>query len=157
MDAEELGKRGKRAEAAIQNYLKLLKESYASFDFQRQYDARSAGGRFQSQTGDYLIFRPHHHAVLEVKTLHHDFRLPKKNFPAEQIAKLRRREMAGSQIFILVFHSTTERWRVPDFKLFRNSPDSPSWDLSPYMEFEFGTAALDFAAPHLFGRTHVVA
>jgi hypothetical protein len=149
---EELANRGKKAEAAVAKYLKLLKESDSDFDFARQYDARSAGGRFQSQVGDYLIFRPRAHAVLEVKTVAHDFRLPNKNFPADQIAKLRRREMAGSEVIVLIYHSTANVWRIPDFDVFKTNPTASSWNLSDCSTFAFGTEALDVTFPHLFFR-----
>lgn len=152
-DKEELAKRGKKAEAAVARYLKLLKESRSEFDYARQYDARSAGGRFQSQVGDYLIFGPHQHAVLEVKTVAHNFRLPNKNFPADQIAKLRRREMAGSEIIVLIYHSAANLWRIPEFSTFSANPAAASWNLSEVPTYEFGSAALDAAFPHYFLRS----
>lgn len=156
---EELASRGKKAEEAVSKFLKRQKDNIASFDYQRQYDARSAGGRFQSQVGDYLLFRARkyqtergeelytiRHGVLEIKQVHHDFRLPNKNFSAEQIAKIRRREMAGADALILVFHTTTQTWRAPPFSIFRDEPNAPSWDLSPYHAFETTAEALSYSA-----------
>jgi len=145
----------------VATYLKRLKETHSSFDFQRQYDARSAGGRFHSQAGDYLIWNlcglpgigGHCSCVLEVKTVHHDFRLPSKNFNGEQIGKLRRRRMTGSDIVILIFHSTSEMWSVPNFHIFASNPTAPSWDLSAIPRFEKAATALATTFPHLFPGT----
>jgi len=149
---EELGKRGKKAEDAAHKFLKSLKELDSSFDFQRQLDARAAGGRFPSQTGDYLIFRPQAHGVLEVKALAHDFRLPNKNFGAEQIAKCRRREMAGGKVVVLVYHSTIQKWRAPEFCLFTAAIDASSWVLSGYPTYDTPADALVHEYPFLFER-----
>jgi hypothetical protein len=155
MDTKELASRGKRAESALAAYLKKTKESHASFDYQRQYDARSAGGRFQSQAGDYLVWRLKDtvpfSAVIEAKQVHHDYRLPSKNFSGEQIGKLRRRQLAGSGVLILVFHTTTGFWRCVPFKLFTDNPSVPSWDLSEYTTWDHGPAEmLRCSAPRFF-------
>ena len=152
MDKDELANRGKKQEAAVLKYLKKREEEDATFTFQRQYDARSAGGRFPSQVGDYLTFRTQMHGVLEVKALAHDFRLPNKNFSAEKIAKCRRREMAGSHIAVLVCHTTTGMWRTPPFSIFANAPAVSSWVLSDYPTYPSAEAALADLCPYLYAR-----
>lgn len=167
IDPDELAARGKKAEDALKRYLTKLKDNDASFDFQRQYDARSARGRFQAQTGDYLLFRRRpgpniqhegriegtqytHHGALEAKEVGHDFRLPNKNFGSEQIARLRRREMSGGIVIVAVFHTTTLKWRFPPFHVFRDNPAAPSWDLSSYPTFDKPEFGLVWTCSELF-------
>ena len=47
------GQRGKLPEKKVRELLERLKAQKAGFDYERKYDARSAGGRFQSQAGDF--------------------------------------------------------------------------------------------------------
>lgn len=167
-DTEELASRGKRAEAALQKHLTKLKDREGSFDFQRQYDARSARGRFPAQVGDHLLFRRRpgpnverqglleptqyvFHGALECKEVHHNFRLPSKNFGAEQIGKLRRREMAGGIVIVAVFHTTNMKWRFPPFSVFRDNPAAASWDLSDFPTYDKPEFGLPFASHEIFG------
>jgi hypothetical protein len=157
---EELANRGKKAEATVAKFFDKLKKESATFDFQRQYDARTARGRFPSQTGDYLVWRKlvqgsrligNFSAAIEVKTVAHDFRLPSKNFNSEQIAKLRRRQLAGCLPVVLVFHSTVKLWSCPPFLTFQSEPDAPSWDLTTWGSYATAADALTDASPEIFG------
>lgn len=130
--AGSVGERGKSAEAMAREFLVYLDAIIQAFDFERNYDARSAGGRFQSQVGDFNFYSPERFGSLEVKELAHDYRLPAKNFKKEQIARLAKRELAGGLILVPVYHSKLKRWRLPPFDLFRDNRDLPSWDLRPY-------------------------
>lgn len=141
--SKKIGQRGKSAEADVREHLEHLRKSKWHFDFERKYDARSARGRFPSQTGDYGFFIPGMHGIIEVKEVHHDFRLPQKNFSKDQIARCRIREMSGSQIIVIVKHTTTGLWRVPQFDIFRDNPTAASWVLTPYREYASAREALE--------------
>lgn len=142
MDPKELANRGKKAEAAIRDLLEDTKVQHIRFDYQRQLDARAAGGRFPSQTGDYLWFNQKGHGALEVKSVKHDFRLPAKNFGKEQIARLYRRQLASSIVVIAVHHSTTDLWRLPTFDVFSKNRTVPSWDLRAFPELDLQTVQI---------------
>ena len=80
-------RRGKSAEDACREHLKALKQAHPEFDFQRLYDAHSAGGRFPAQIADFLVFRGGDngtkHGAIEVKEIASGERLPAKNFPSK--------------------------------------------------------------------------
>lgn len=126
--------RGKTAEVAVRNYLTALNNRIAEFEWSRIYDARSAGGKFPSRPGDFEFFRKWQgrpiHGLIEVKEVAHAFRLPAKNFKKEQLAKLRKRQMVGGMIVILVYHSSTGKWRDLPLHFFLDRITLPSWDLS---------------------------
>lgn len=126
----ERANRGKYAEGKVREALKVLALGNKDFDFERKYDARASRGRIPSQTGDFGWYSINRHGVIEVKQVGHDFRLPKKNFDPAKWGRLRLRRMAGGEIGILVYHSTTKLWRAPSFDFFLSNPDAPSWDLS---------------------------
>jgi len=135
------GQRGKAAESAVRALLEKL-NSYPTFDWSRIYDARSAGGKFPSRPGDFEFFFPGTHGLIEVKEVDHDFRLPAKNFDKGQIAKLRKRHMAGGIIIILVQHTTTKKWRRVDLNWIAQRLDQPSWDLQEFNLFNNAREAL---------------
>lgn len=143
-----LANRGKTAEKQVQTFLEKLSRDKAGFDFERQYDARSSRGRLPSQTGDYTFYvqspkGSRLHGAIEVKEVEHDFRLPKKNFSEDQIARLRRRSWAGGYIVVIVKHTTTKVWRVPPFPWFDDNKSQPSWDLSEFPTYASAAAALE--------------
>lgn len=146
-----LATRGKKAQDITQDFLEKLKAKYRTFDFLRLSDARSAGGRAKAMPGDFEFFRPGIHGILEVKQTKHNYRISKKDIP--QIPKLRRREMAGGHIVVLIYHSEMGMWRVPSFEIFRDNPIAPSWDLSAFRTYETIKAALTgtWVGPHGFG------
>ena len=49
--------RGKYAEGKVRDYLKELDSAHVKFTFNRNLDAHAAGGRFQSQAGDFQALR----------------------------------------------------------------------------------------------------
>lgn len=134
--------RGKSAEADVMRYLKAYDERHQDFDFARNYDAHSAGGRFSRQTGDFQFYGPGIHGVIEAKEVEHDFRLPHKNFDTSKVAKIWKRQLAGGEIIIVVYHATTGWWRVPPFEVFR-SREGGSWDLNGWPVFQSCKLALD--------------
>lgn len=106
---------GKQAEAAVQTALKSV--SLPCFDWQRMYDATSARGAFMAQVGDFEVFLPDRHGVIEVKSTQHGYRLAKSAFSDGQRAKLARRMAAGGRIGVLVLHHTTGVWRFVPYNL----------------------------------------
>lgn len=144
---KELGQRGKDAEAEVKNYLTKLGNANATFDWNRQYDARTAGGRFPAQPGDFQYFRASLNGgsreypitvngLIEVKETANPTKLDRKNFgkdvqhAASKIARLRKRELAGTKIHIIVHHTATGGWREVPFSVFRDAPAATSWDLA---------------------------
>jgi hypothetical protein len=128
------GQRGKYAEDKVKALLMKLGEQYADFDWQRMYDARAAGGRFQSQVGDYEFFTRERHGVIEAKEIEHDFRLPASKLP--QLPRLRKRQIAGGLIVVLVLHTTKDMWRLVPFDWLWPRRDQASWDLSEFPGYE---------------------
>ncbi|MDI1360629.1 hypothetical protein [Methylotenera sp.] len=137
--------RGKKAEKAVATYLTELSSKVAAFDWHRVYDARSAGGRFAAQPGDFAFYAPGLHGLIEVKEVEHEFRLPKKNFDNDQIAKLRKRELAGGEIGIVINFYTLNQtfWRLVPLTFFRENLDVPSWDLREFPKHLKAKDALD--------------
>lgn len=139
----KLGSRGKSAEVQARKFLEKMSAAHVDFDFQRQYDARTARGRMPSQCGDYVWFYSTRHGVLEVKEVAHDVRLPKANFGEstegtkipKAFGKLRKRMLARGEITVLVHHSTTELWRAIDFRYFLEHQDQPSWVLEEFKTY----------------------
>lgn len=134
--------RGKSAEAEVMKYLKAYDAKHQDFDWHRVPDAHSAGGRFNPVVFDFAFFGPTVHGGIEVKEVKHDFRIPHGNFGEQQVAKLWKRQLAGGEIVIVVYHSTTGLWRVPRFEVFRTR-EGGSWDLSMWSTFESCKLALD--------------
>lgn len=139
--AKKQGQRGKAAEAAVRSELEVLGEM-SDFDWSRIYDARSARGRFPARPGDFEFFYPEVHGLIEAKEVEHDFRLPKKNFEDGQLARLRKRQMAGGEIVIVVYHSTTKLWTYVELEWLRHRQDLPSWDLSSLPKYKTCSDAL---------------
>lgn len=129
-----IGQRGKFAEGKVRDFLRALSEAYAEFDFARIYDARSSGGKIPSQPGDFSFFRPDNHGLIEAKEIEHDFRLPKDKLP--QIPGLRKRQLAGGQIVILILHTEIEQWRSVPFKWILDRREQASWDLSGFPTYK---------------------
>lgn len=123
--------KGKDAETKVQNYLQDRSDKFAAFDYERRYDAHSAKGRAQRQTFDFAIYTPTWHGGIEVKEVKHDFRLPHGNFELHQVAKLRKRALAGGRCLVLVYHSTTELWRPVGWEFFIKR-EGGSWDLRAF-------------------------
>jgi hypothetical protein len=140
--------RGKEAEKAVQKFLTDLSNRVAQFDFSRIYDARSAGGKFPSRPGDFEFYRKMFdgsavNGLIEVKEVAHDYRLPAKNFKPGQLGKLRKRQLAGGRIIVLVKHTPTGRWRRPEFDWLWERSGDPSFDLRDFCEYGTLEAALN--------------
>ena len=117
--------RGKGAEDAVKASLAKLSEQGHTV-FLRLPDARA--GSFQKALCDFVLLHKGVLHLLEVKEVAHDYRLPHGNFDAGQVAKMRRWKLAGAEAFVLVHHSTTQRWRFADVDFFVERTGG-SWDL----------------------------
>ena len=127
--------RGKVAETQFQNALKAFDGSHHNFDWARNYDAHSAGGKFASLTGDFVWYFDGDSGTVEVKEVAHDYRLPAKNFGPDQIARMYKRQLAGACAQVVVYHSTTKKWRLIPLDYFRARLGVPSWDLREIGEY----------------------
>lgn len=144
---KELGSRGKSTEKVVHDHLESLNKRLAQFDYSRIYDARSAKGKFPSRPGDFEFYRVSEsgkceHGLIEAKELKHDYRLPEKNFPTGGIARLRKRQMAGGLILVVIHHTTVDQWRIVPLKWFFDKLEQPSWDLREFTPYETLTSAL---------------
>lgn len=123
------GERGKKTEKKVQDYLESLNGAYAAFDYERLPDARAAGGRLKAMAADFEFFAPGVHGLIEAKETEHEFRLHRDK--VTQMPRLRKRALAGGHCLLVVFHSTTAKWRcIPIDDLPRI--EKGSWDLTPW-------------------------
>ena len=140
------GSRGKAAEKAVREVLTDLGNRMATFDWDRIYDARSAGGRFPSRPGDFEWYYKGSDCVafglIEVKEVAHNVLLPKKNFNPKQVARLRKRQLAGARVIILVHHSVAKVWRWVPLQLFIDNPNVTSWNLGAFSMYPTARSAL---------------
>jgi len=149
-------KQGAYAEGKVRDWLQTCKEDNASFTYNRLLDAHSSRGFMSvAQAGDFQWFldtgkkvtvgpvpdgawagdyeRPYtRNGVIEVKEVKHAYRLPVKNFEAEQVGRLWMRELAGSETLVIIcFRPEGERpmWRTAPLTFFKDRPSpSGSWD-----------------------------
>lgn len=137
--ASGIGQRGKWAEGRLKAHFKKLENATAAhFRFP---DARS--GSLQTAPADFAFLRDGKLYLIEVKEVHHDFRLPHGNFRSDQVARMRLWEAAGATSLVLIFHSTTAKWRVLPASFFVERHGG-SWDLSrfPLMDEKSAFTAL---------------
>lgn len=127
MSKNERGQRGKAAEKTVEDIFKRWNTTM-SFAWHRMADARAAMGRVSAQPADYLYFSRGTGGWLEVKETKHDYRLTKDK--VQQLPILKKFMHAGADAWILVHHTTLDRWRIvcaQDLQL-----GAPSWDLSTF-------------------------
>ena len=121
--------RGKSAEATLKRIFSAYSDGHSNFCFERVLDAHSARGAISSpRTGDFVLYWQGRNAVIELKTVAHDYRLPKANFGLDQRARMKIRELAGSTSLVVVYHSTTDLLRVLPLSYF-GTETTGSWDL----------------------------
>lgn len=146
--------RGKYAEGKIRDILKEMEEEQLRFTFNRIQDAHAAGRIFASQAGDFEWFFdtgriaalpeesgkravPYtRNGLIEVKETEHAFRLAHKNFSSDKVARMRKRQLAGSECLIVVCHRVygsgeQPLWRFVDFDYFLQR-EGGSWELTDY-------------------------
>lgn len=131
-----IGDRGKATEKEVKLFLERFNTERTHFDYERLPDARSSRGRVAAQVADFAFFMPKHHGVIEAKETEHEFRLVRTKI--SQLPKMRKRHLAGGECIVIVYHSTIDKWRVPDVQWLFDT-DGASWDLSifpVYLEAE---------------------
>ena len=121
--------RGKVAEGLFQKELVKKEAAVAGFTFERIYDAHSARGAMANpRSGDFCLYFKGMNILVEIKEVAHAFRLPRQNFERGQRARMKKRELAGSKCFVVIYHSTTETWRLLPLSFF-GFEDTGSWDV----------------------------
>lgn len=136
-----VGQRGKKAEADVRKFLEAFSRAKVDFDYERLHDARAARGAFQSQAGDFAVYAPWYHGLLEVKEVEHDYRLPMSRVSA-QYGRMLKRHLAGGIVLVLVYHSTTKKWRVVPFPSVMSCKEAASMDLSGFAAHDSVGSAL---------------
>lgn len=139
MASKSVGQRGKYAEGVMKAYLGKVNSELLAFDFLRLPDPRTAGGRGTSMPADFEFFYPSGHGLLEVKEIKSPRLLPAAN--VSQLPSMRKRTIAGGDCYIVVYHTTTKKWRripVMDLEL----KTTGSWDLSDYEQYDTLAEAL---------------
>lgn len=125
--------RGKYAEKKVRDWLKAKSENSATFDFYRFPDARA--GSFNTVPADFEVVSNGKCYLLEVKEVQHSTRLGYQNFSVDQVARMRRRVLAGGFAWVLLCHWSQDNskrfWRKIPLETFYNRPggSSSSWDL----------------------------
>lgn len=132
--------RGKKAEEAVQKALDKWVEGYADREFNRLLDTRAAGRIVKSAAADFELFAPGIHGLVEVKETEHEYRLARDKLP--QLARLRKRELAGGLCLVLVHHSTTRLWRIAIARQLAEGGDKGSWNLTEWPTYPDAATAL---------------
>lgn len=140
-----IGQRGKYAEGKIHAWMKKRAEDQAAFDFYRFPDARS--GSLKTVPADYEAFCRGANYLIEVKEVDHDFRLPEKNFSADKVARMAKRQLAGAECYVVIYHRTTKLWRLVPLPIFMHGRP-PSWNLEHFPTH----AKVDTAMLAIFGE-----
>lgn len=140
---EEMGQRGKRAEKSVKDHLKKMSDAVATFAYERLPDARSSGGRVPAQISDYMCWwwRDRQERIcipLEVKSIEHDYRLPKANL--DQLPRLNKSALAGTFPLVLVHFKTVDLWRIAPSSYFKFG--QPSWDMRDLPTYPTPIAAM---------------
>jgi penicillin-binding protein-related factor A (putative recombinase) len=120
--------RGKKLEDLLKKEFMKLDAARSSFTFERIMDARSSLGKMSSpRAGDFCLYDNGRNILVEAKEVAHDYRLPAANFGLDQRARARKRIMAGTIYYVVVYHSTTKVYRVQELDFF-GLLDKGSWD-----------------------------
>ena len=156
-DKRKQADRGKSAESSVKDVLKRLQGVWGTqLDWERNPDARSAGGHFTVRTGDfYLYFRPKGAAFgrtcnIEVKETALVKRLPAKNFSSDSVARCYKRHLAGVFTVVLVHHSTVGQWVALPITAFVGEVRPPSWSTEDYPHYGSAGEALEHVLQPLF-------
>ena len=122
--------RGKEAEKVVTTLLKSLDAASTRFTFERILDAHSSKGAVSSpRAGDFAMYYKGANYLLEVKQMAHDFRLNRANFPLDQRARMRKRELCGTRCHVLIYSTTAKVWWSLPISYF-GFEETSSWDLS---------------------------
>lgn len=123
--------KGKWAEKQVADILAKLNAQHIDFAYDRLPDARAARGALKAQLCDFTACYRNQFFMIEVKETKHPYRLPRDKI--SQVAVMRKWEKAGAQGIVIVFHSTTNYWRVFYLGCLEGTP--PSWDLREHAEY----------------------
>lgn len=126
--------RGRASENAVRKVLLDLEAEFSAFTFNRVMDSHAAGGRLPAAPGDFQAFsntsQPSKNFVIEVKEFAHDYRLSYNNFDLGKVARMYKRELAGSVCVVLLYSTTAKIWRQANLAFFRGRDNTVgSWDL----------------------------
>lgn len=141
--------KGAGAEAKVQEFLDRWSASSTSNEANRLVDTKAAGRVIKAAAADFEFFSfdglDTCHGLIEVKETEHEYRLSKNRLT--QFARLRKRAKCGGLIFVLVYHSTLQRWRcMTDVDLGPISAQG-SWDLRHIATFKTAEEALQAESP----------
>lgn len=154
------GDRGKWAEGEGRKVFMEMEQKRAGFTFNRIPDAH--GGSMQPATADFQWFykedlhfehpdKVHsvpytRNGLVEFKQTEHEYRLNHSNFSADKVARMKVREMAGSETLILIAHKPegvrgpNVLWRAAPLGFFLGErvKGIGSWDLRqlPFVDFK---------------------
>ena len=133
---------GKKAEKQVQAWLEARSAAGVAFAFHRFPDARAARGMLAAQPSDYLVAHRGRMVLLEVKETQQERRLPKAK--VSQYGALLKFYLAGSDVIVLVYRSTTSDWVYLDAdNLFDNAECPPSFPLYNLPAFASASDALE--------------
>lgn len=135
--------RGRYTEDKVRDVLKKFEENHLRFTFNRIPDAHAAGGKAQPQAGDFQSFYQTElgsskNHLIEAKETEHPTRLPYKNFSPDAVARAHKRQLAGSEVIVLVCCKPLKEWRLIPLDFFRErnaATPSGSWVLTGYPTF----------------------
>jgi hypothetical protein len=143
---KQIADRGKWAEKEVQKHLEFLNTKFMGFAFDRQPDARAAGGRLKAALCDFLWWwkptrnGPSISGLLEVKETRQDSRIARDKL--DQLPRMRKVRYAGGVGLVLIYHSAIEKWRCAPLEFF-DGEIPPSWDLSALPLYDTLAAALN--------------
>lgn len=128
----KLADRGKVAEDKVKAYLDDWAARSEHRDFERLLDTKAARMIVRAAAADfeaYSISRGGDRmaALIEVKETQHEYRLDRARLT--QAPRLRKRAKAGVRVFVLVYHSTLDKWRCLTPATWGPPGDKGSWDL----------------------------
>lgn len=133
--------RGKWAEGKVRDWLKKTPVVWYKFP-------DTFAGYKQPTPCDFMIYKEGQLCLVEVKEIKHAFRIPYKNIPADQIARMRLWEREGADIFVLIaFRALSGKsiWRAARAEEFiarptlMNGRKVGSWDLSRLNPLDLNT------------------
>lgn len=105
-----------------------VKEAKASFSSYRFPDAHS-GSRAVVPADMMTMWDGQLHMV-ELKEVAHATRLPYKNFRPDQVARMRKWQLAGAKSLVLIHHTAADVYRVLPVDYFLDRPEGQaSWQL----------------------------
>lgn len=127
IESSKFADRGKFAEKKVHEALTTWSAGVGSREFNRLIDTRAAGRVVKAAAADFEFFSSGMHGLLEVKSVQHEFRLPRGS--VTQIPRLRKRALTGGVCLVLIYHSTLKLWRAVGVDYLTETGDKGSWDL----------------------------